>query len=51
MRLCSWNVNGWRDDYGRRSFERVHTTLSAMGLDLIALQEVKNPELVATLGR
>jgi endonuclease/exonuclease/phosphatase family metal-dependent hydrolase len=49
LRVCTWNVHGWCDAWGRLGYARAEATLRALNLDVIALQEVFDPERLAHL--
>ena len=49
LRVCTWNVHGWCDAWGRLGYARAEATLRALNVDVIALQEVFDPERLAHL--
>jgi endonuclease/exonuclease/phosphatase family metal-dependent hydrolase len=49
FRVCTWNVHGWCDAWGRLGYARAEETLRGLSCDVIALQEVFDPERLAVL--
>ncbi len=49
FRVCTWNVHGWCDAWGRLGYARAEETLRALDCDVIALQEVFDTERLARL--
>lgn len=43
LRLCTYNIHGWRDTDHADNFERIVTVLSKISADVIVLQEVLYP--------
>lgn len=49
FRVCTWNVHGWCDAWGRLGYARAEETLRALSCDVIALQEVFDTDRLARL--
>lgn len=49
LRVCTWNVHGWCDAWGRLGYARAEATLRALDCDVIALQEVFDTERLTRL--
>eukprot|EP00281_Chroomonas_sp_CCMP1168_P024224 CAMPEP_0206237118 /NCGR_PEP_ID=MMETSP0047_2-20121206/14090_1 /ASSEMBLY_ACC=CAM_ASM_000192 /TAXON_ID=195065 /ORGANISM="Chroomonas mesostigmatica_cf, Strain CCMP1168" /LENGTH=386 /DNA_ID=CAMNT_0053661523 /DNA_START=157 /DNA_END=1317 /DNA_ORIENTATION=- len=43
LRLCTYNIHGWRDTHHADNLERLVAVLSKVNADVIALQEVLHP--------